>query len=181
VGLAGKAIERDLDRHLPAVGMIRTVTPLEAAPTDASATHRLAHGAVGIAATADPYRFVEAVTVAVVHEVQHVKLGAVMDLYTLVDHRDERRFPVGWREDPRPLEGVLQGAYAHLAVTELWRIRAENASGRAAERTATTTHARLQRQTREAIAVLLGSGSLTALGERWVEQMREASECASSA
>jgi uncharacterized protein len=179
--LAGKAIERDLAVHRPAIAALRSVTPLAAGQDDASGTHRLAYGAIGIAAPADPGRFTDVLTEAVVHEIQHVKMGSVLDLFELLDPRDERRFPVGWRADPRPLEGVLQGAYAHLAVTELWRIRAEYAPGNAAERTATITHARLQRQTGEAIDLLLGSGSLTALGQRWIEQMRETVVCGTSA
>jgi uncharacterized protein len=175
---ADEVIARDLPRHLPAIRAITTLTPLDAAPLHASATHRQAYGAVGVAATRDPADLPEALVLALVHEVQHAKLGAVLDLFPLLDGDDTRRYHVGWREDARPIEGVLQGAYAHLAVVEVWRRRQETWSGAAAAHAA-TTFAALRDQTRAAIDTLLSSGSLTPLGRRWVEHMR-ADACGTS-
>ena len=36
---------------------------------------------------------------------------------------DQRVFFAPWREDPRPLGALLQGTYAHIAVTDYWRVR----------------------------------------------------------
>ena len=58
-----------------------------------------------------------------VHEMQHVKLTALCDLFDLFDRADDTLFAVPWRDDRRPLEGLLHGTYAHLAVAELWRSR----------------------------------------------------------
>ena len=58
-----------------------------------------------------------------VHEMQHVKLTALCDLFDLFDRDDDTLFPVPWRADPRPVEGLLHGTYAHLAVADLWRSR----------------------------------------------------------
>ncbi|MGW7822947.1 HEXXH motif domain-containing protein [Streptomyces puniciscabiei] len=61
-----------------------------------------------------------------VHEFQHIKLGALTHLAPLVrrvektDGRPEL-FHAPWRDDPRPLEGLLQGIYAFLGVTRFWR------------------------------------------------------------
>lgn len=55
------------------------------------------------------------------HEVQHVKLSALLDLVKLTRDDDGRRFYAPWREDPRPASGLLQGAYAYLGVTAFWR------------------------------------------------------------
>ncbi|MFF1278969.1 HEXXH motif domain-containing protein [Streptomyces marokkonensis] len=61
-----------------------------------------------------------------VHEFQHVKLGALMHIEPLVrraDRTDDRPelFHAPWRDDPRPLEGLLQGIYAFFGVTRFWR------------------------------------------------------------
>lgn len=61
-----------------------------------------------------------------VHEFQHIKLGAVIHLDPLLyraeapDEREEL-FYAPWRDDPRPLEGLLQGIYAFFGVTRFWR------------------------------------------------------------
>jgi hypothetical protein len=36
---------------------------------------------------------------------------------------DGHRYYVPWRDDPRPISGLLQGAYAYLGVTGFWRTR----------------------------------------------------------
>lgn len=55
------------------------------------------------------------------HEVQHVKLSALLDLVKLTVDDDGRRFYAPWRDDPRPASGLLQGAYAYLGVTKFWQ------------------------------------------------------------
>ena len=67
------------------------------------------------------------------HEFQHVKLGAILDLYDLCDPADRELYYAPWREDMRPLEGLLQGTYAHLAVCEYWRTRQKVTSGAEAQ------------------------------------------------
>jgi uncharacterized protein len=58
-----------------------------------------------------------------VHEVQHLKLGALLDVVRLTLPDDGRRYYAPWRDDPRPLNGLLQGTYAFLGVTGFWRQR----------------------------------------------------------
>ncbi|MEU1497660.1 HEXXH motif domain-containing protein [Streptomyces sp. NPDC005732] len=58
-----------------------------------------------------------------VHEFQHNKLSAFMHLFTLYDDRDDRLHYAPWRDDPRPLGGLLQGVYAFVGVTAFWRRR----------------------------------------------------------
>src|SRR5581483_603165 len=60
-----------------------------------------------------------AVTLA--HELQHLKLGALLDIVTLALPDDGRRYYAPWRDDPRPLGGLLQGAYAYFGVSGFWR------------------------------------------------------------
>jgi uncharacterized protein len=133
---------------------------------DASAAARYAFGAVGAALPATP----ALLALLLLHEFQHVKLGAVLDLYELFDKSDTAdKYYAPWRPDPRPLEGLLQGAYAHIAVTDFWRVRRHSAGNGDAE----MQFARWRVHTAEAMEVLLTSGSLTPLGTRFVEAMRE--------
>jgi uncharacterized protein len=167
---AWQEICRDHQAYGPALEAGLTVLmPLSAGPPgrDISATARHAFGAVAAALPEDP------VTLAllIIHEFQHVKLGAVLDLYDLFDPADTRLFHAPWREDPRPLEGLLQGTYAHLAVTDFWRARQEVTAGAEAE-AAGQRFAYWRDRTRDAVETLIGSGSLTPLGDQFVDEMR---------
>ena len=101
----------------------------------------------------------------------HARSGAILDAYDLYDESDHRRFYAPWREDPRPFEGLLQGTYAHIAVADFWRTRRLRLTGPQAE-AAEAHFARWRLHTAEAIEVLAESGSLTPLGDRFVEGMR---------
>lgn len=163
-----------VDEHLPALAPglragLSTVMPMRR-PADGSqrsAAARHAFGAVGLALPAEP----ELLALLLVHEFQHVKLGALLDIAELFDVADtEPRHYAPWRPDPRPLEGLLQGTYAHVAVVEFWRVRRTQLSGEA--RTAAEAQfARWRMHTVEAVEQLLKSGSLTPLGERLAEGM----------
>jgi uncharacterized protein len=99
---------------------LRAVVPLLPAPAGMrSATSRHAFGAIAITLPADSSGIEE----LLVHEFQHVKLFALSDLYQLVDPNDTHLLRVPWREDPRPVEGVLHGTYAYLALAQLSRSR----------------------------------------------------------
>jgi uncharacterized protein len=149
---------------------LSTIMPLSNGPAgrEISAAARQAFGAVGVALPADG----EALALLLVHEFQHVKLGAMLDIFDLCDpDAAGRLFYAPWREDPRPVEALLQGAYAHLGVTDYWRARRYRAEGPdafvAAER-----FARWRALTAEAIETLGNSGALTDPGLRMVTQMR---------
>jgi uncharacterized protein len=167
---AWRTIRADYPAYAPALAAgLGVLMPLKPGPEgrDISAAARQAFGAVGVARPADP------VTLALllIHEFQHVKLGAILDLYDLFDAADTRLYHAPWREDPRPFEGLLQGTYAHLAVSEFWRVRAQAETGTAAAE-ACQRYERWHAHTRDAIETLAGSGSLTPLGVRFVDHMR---------
>ncbi|WP_307870812.1 FxsB family cyclophane-forming radical SAM/SPASM peptide maturase [Micromonospora sp. C51] len=141
---------------------LRTVTPLRVDPGGRlrSAASRDAFGALGtVPAAPDP------LAELLVHEFQHVKLGAVLDVSQLYDPAYRKRLSVPWRDDPRPLEGVLQGTYAHLAVADIWRAR----PGPLARQ----RHRRYRGWTVRAIDELAGTGALTEHGHRFVRRMRQ--------
>jgi HEXXH motif-containing protein len=62
-----------------------------------------------------------------VHEFQHVKLGALTHLVPLLRRPEKTEEPpelfhAPWRDDPRPVEGLLQGIYAFIGVARFWRV-----------------------------------------------------------
>jgi HEXXH motif-containing protein len=59
--------------------------------------------------------------VTMVHEFQHSKLSAVLDLMPLTDPAETGRYFAPWRTDPRPLAGLVQGVYAFAGVADTWR------------------------------------------------------------
>ncbi len=107
-----------------------------------------------------------------VHEFQHNKLSAFMHLFTLYDDRAERDGRGGpsarllyapWRDDPRPLGGLLQGVYAFFGVTGFWRRRA-SALGQ-------FEFALWRTQTAYALRAIGRSDGLTDLGRRLVAEL----------
>lgn len=162
-------IQRELPAYAPGLAAgLSVVTPLResGAGADISSAARDAFGAVAIARPGTP----ETLACLLVHEFQHVKLGAVFDRADLYDPACEQLFYAPWRPDPRPLEGLLQGTYAHIAVVDYWRARHRTAHGEEAY-DAEVRFARWREQTAEAVDTLLASGALTPLGERFVTAM----------
>jgi HEXXH motif-containing protein len=130
-----------------------------------SKTSRDAFGAVALSEPLDGTSLAE----TLIHEVQHLKLGALLDLVPLLDDQGEARWYAPWRDDPRPLSGLLQGAYAHLGIVRFWRTQ------RWLEPRSMYGHvqfARWREQTWEVVRTLLASGRLTAQGRIFVDRMR---------
>ncbi|HEX3955518.1 MAG TPA: HEXXH motif-containing putative peptide modification protein, partial [Trebonia sp.] len=103
-----------------------------------------------------------------VHEVQHVKLTAVSDLFDLFDRKDQALFSVPWRADPRPVEALFHGTYAHLAVADLWRSR----SRRAPTGDARQLFEQYRSWVEAGLGTLLNGAALTPAGRRFADGMR---------
>jgi uncharacterized protein len=160
---------QDLDRHLPAYARtlaagLRAVVPLQPGHgAYRSGTAWEAFGAVALALPSDP-----AVTAELlVHEFQHVKLNALLDLHDLITPGRHETLTVPWRPDARPLEGVLHGVYAHLAIADLWRSRARTDATREAE----AGFNRCRAWVLDTIAALRATGALTPDGLRFADGM----------
>jgi len=168
-GEAWPMIEHSFPGYAAGVaGGLRAIMPLanDVPGQEISAAARQAFGAVAIAlpaAAAD-------LALLIIHEFQHVKLGALTDMFDLHDQSDRRLYFAPWREDPRPLGALLQGAYAHIAVTDFWRLRRHVVAGKAAL-SAAALFARWRTMTVGAIETLAGSSALTPLGVRFVAGM----------
>ncbi|MEU3163375.1 FxsB family cyclophane-forming radical SAM/SPASM peptide maturase [Streptosporangium sp. NPDC006930] len=168
---AWRVIVGDHPAYAPALAAgLTTIIPL--VPRDdgrqISSAARQAFGAVAVAAPSD------AVTLALllIHEFQHVKLGAVLDMLDLYDVADTSLYYAPWRDDPRPLEGLLQGTYAHVAVADFWRVRRTLDEGVAAEKAA-IQFAHWRGRTAQALKTLNDSGALTETGRKFVNAMTE--------
>jgi uncharacterized protein len=164
-----------LNEHLPDYlpplrAGLQCVTPLRPDPEGGyvSGTARHAPGTVAVALPDDP----EVLALLVVHEFQHVKLWAALSRFDLVDAADRSRYRVGWRDDPRPAEGVLHGVYAHLAVADFWKAQRDRLD-RAPRPHAASHHARWSRDVDRAIGTLSDSNALTALGADFISRLAD--------
>jgi HEXXH motif-containing protein len=155
--------------HAIAEGL-RTLTPLQggSAGRISSATAMDAVGAVLLI----PPRHAEDLALTLLHEFQHAKLAALSHLVTLLTADSRPRFFAPWRADPRPLDALLQGTYAHLGVAQYWRARA--VTGGHLDDAAAEELAYCSGAMREAIDQLAASGRLTPAGRRFLGGMTDA-------
>ncbi|MFB6956721.1 HEXXH motif domain-containing protein [Streptomyces sp. NPDC056309] len=107
------------------------------------------------------------------HEAQHSKLSALLHMYSLHAADVTHRFYVPWRDDPRPLRGVLHGIYAFTGVARFWRGHLLNGCAYDEEGLAAFEFALRRRQLLVVLPGLLQEPELTALGCRLVERLLE--------
>jgi uncharacterized protein len=145
---------------------LSSLVPLErpASGAPVSAASRQASGSVAVAVPADA----PTLALLLIHEFQHMKLGALLDLVPLHQAHGVARHRAPWRTDPRPIGALLQGAYAHLGVADFWRKWSKAGGGSVAE----LEFAYWLAQTDEATRTLAASGELTPEGECFVAGMR---------
>jgi HEXXH motif-containing protein len=106
--------------------------------------------------------------VTLVHEFQHTKLNGLLHLVPLYEEGGAAQLYAPWRDDPRPLGGLLQGAYAFFGVTRFWRTRRQHDVGPALD-LAAFEFALWRRQTETALETLLAAPTLTRFGRPFVE------------
>jgi hypothetical protein len=162
-----------VDRHRPAAevlaAVLRVIVPVEPDPAarGISATSVDAFGAVAMSAPEDAVEL----AVGLLHETQHSLLNAVYYLFDLpVDPAVLGYSP--WRDDPRPVSGILHGAYAYLAVTRFWRTEASVPSRSVGGAVAAFEFARWRAAVAGTADELL-AGGLTAAGARFVGALRD--------
>lgn len=147
----------------------RVVTPLRA-PAEglASGTALETFGAVCLSAPPDGLTL--AATLA--HEVQHAKLGALLNIVRLTEPDESARFYAPWREDPRPIGGLIQGAYAFLGVSGFWRRQRAYERGDRAM-LAQSEFARWRVGAYRTVVTITASGLLTPAGKHFAAHMRK--------
>ena len=151
-----------------AAGLV-SLNPLE--PDDEldgrSASTGEAFGALLVARPADP----QTLAVSLVHEFAHIQLGGLLHLIDMTGDSDEATFYAPWRDDPRPLPGLLQGIYAFTAIAAFWHDQLAVASGPDAS-VAAFEYAFARGQVSQAADAVAGSDLLTAEGSGLVEGIR---------
>jgi HEXXH motif-containing protein len=106
--------------------------------------------------------------VALVHEFRHTLLNGLLFLVPLFEDCEEL-FHAPWRDDPRPLGGLVHGAYAFSGVARYWRTRGT-------EGLAGFEFALWRDAVREALTTLHHHPALTPLGRRLVTALTEQTE-----
>ncbi|MEU8437513.1 HEXXH motif domain-containing protein [Streptomyces sp. NPDC029216] len=154
----------DSTRADEASRLLRSVVPLAGGSRSSGATLPAAAGAVLARGQSPP-----ALAATLVHEVQHGKLAALTDVLTLHTADPTPCHWAPWRADPRPLEGLLHGTYAHLALAGYWQRAALYGA-----RGAWAQHARIRAQVAAVLPVLRAHPRLTATGREFVDGMAEA-------
>jgi HEXXH motif-containing protein len=151
-----------------AIGVTTLIPLQEHAPGQpSSASSGWAWGAIALSLPRDALSGAE----ALLHEFHHLVLSAIEDLVPLLGQDDGQLYYSPWREDPRPLRGLLQGAYAYLGVTEFWR-RMRHVARPAERLRCQVEFARRRQNTMEAVRVLHESATLTEFGRIFVGRMQ---------
>ncbi|MGQ5655645.1 aKG-HExxH-type peptide beta-hydroxylase, partial [Streptomyces sp. EKR5.2] len=163
-------------RLAEAVALLRCLVPLAVPPGGSadgrgtgscSATRREAFGALLSSTPPTPTLF----AATLVHELNHAKLAALSDMATLHRAGPRERYFAPWRPDPRPFDGLLQGAYSHLALADFHQRVALAATNAADGEAAWTLHARYHAQVGAALPALVATSELTSVGRRFVDGM----------
>ncbi|MEE4543272.1 HEXXH motif-containing putative peptide modification protein [Streptomyces sp. V4-01] len=160
LGDGSRAREADL--------LLDAFVPLGGSPTaQCSATKRDAFGAL---LTTTPRNGLE-LAATLVHELQHAKLLALSGLTPLHTAGDQAAYWAPWRRDPRPFDGLFQGAYAHLALADFHLAVALATADPAVRDSAWADHCRCRQQVAAALPQMRGSSRLTAHGRVLVDAM----------
>jgi uncharacterized protein len=145
---------------------VAVITPLSGTSRrSVSASSPTVFGSVAMSRPTDAVSCAETLT----HETHHIKLGALLDFVPLTRPDDGSRYYAPWRDDPRPLGGLLQGAYAYLGVSGFWRQQREQAGYR---EQGDALYARWRAAAKLGVDIMLASDGLTRTGEEFVTGMK---------
>jgi len=155
---------------------VTVIVPLTPRSDLDSATSPAAFGAVATSLPPSAVRMAE----AMVHEFQHIKLCGLMDMLPLVEPSADRGY-APWRDDPRPMEGMLQGVYAFTGVMRFWDVQRHREADPDAILRASVLYERWRLAIETVTGALLASGCLNPLGTRFVAELKERGRCPRSA
>jgi HEXXH motif-containing protein len=147
---------------------ITVIVPLTNQHGQASLSSPATFGAIAMSVPPDPYTGAETLA----HEIQHLKLSALLEITPLTLPDNGRLYYAPWRPDPRPIGGLIQGAYAFLGVSGFWRRQRQVAQG-ALRLRAETQFARWRTAAAGVVRSLRSSGQLTPAGVAFVRGMAQ--------
>jgi len=133
-----------------------------------SATSPAAFGSIATSLPPSPVIMAE----TLVHEFQHIKLCALMDMLPLIEPGGGRGY-APWRDDPRPMGGILQGVYAFTGIVRFWDVQRHVETEPDAVLRASVLCERWRLAVELAVGPLLDQGLLTPDGVRFVSLLRE--------
>jgi HEXXH motif-containing protein len=150
--------------------IVRVIVPYQAPESGhVSTSSPESFGTVAMSRQPDKYTCAE----TLVHETQHLKLCALLDLVALTKPDDGQRYYAPWRTDPRPASGLLQGAYAFLGVSGFWREQRRAPPESPVRQRADAEFARWRDGAALTADTLLKSGQLTLAGQDFVAEMAQ--------
>jgi hypothetical protein len=152
----------------PVAEGVSVIVPLVSHANLDSAASPAAFGAVATSLPPSPASMAE----TLIHEFQHIKLCGLMDMLPLIKPGTERGY-APWREDPRPMGGILQGVYAFTGIVRFWDVQRRLEAQPDGILRASVLYERWRMAIELVTGTLLGSGSLTADGIRFVTVLRE--------
>jgi len=148
---------------------IGTLVPLVSSSSrPASVTSGWLPGAIALSVHPDALALAE----TLVHEFHHCVLGMLEDLVPLVDVDHAAVGYAPWRNDPRPIGGLIHGCYAHQAIAGFWRRQRGLVASLGDAFRADVNFDRWRRATPPVAEAILRSGALTPAGEVFVREMR---------
>ena len=156
---------QDVAEEIAAV--VSVLTPIVTPTRDQHSAS--ARDTFGTIALSDPING-PGMAVTLAHELQHAKLNALSEVVELVGRDDGRRYYAPWRPDPRPLFGLLHGAYAHAGLAGFWRRHTEDS---ALGLYAQVEFTRWREAAHQVTGTLLDSGGLTEAGTHFVAMLRD--------
>lgn len=107
---------------------------------------------------------------ALVHEFQHVRLGGLLQLLSLHSEDRTERLYAPWRDDPRPIGGVIHGVYAFFAVTEFYRALSRS---RPDDELAAFEFAHWRHQVERTLEAIREDDELTEAGRRFLDHVAD--------
>jgi HEXXH motif-containing protein len=159
------------------IGHILSVaTPLRAVSEHSSHSGSVSFipGAFAFADLNDEDRLAE----MILHELSHNKLFLLDDRDPLLDQtwhgdgwRDECYYSP-WRDDPRPLKGILHGVFVFVEVASFWANRLPKASCLPSDAVSVRRFKTVFAQLEVACEVLEGSAHFTPIGARLFDELR---------
>ncbi|MCY1144348.1 HEXXH motif domain-containing protein [Actinoplanes sp. Pm04-4] len=160
-----------VDRHPPsaeamAPGIVSLVPLSDRDGAEArSASTGEAFGSVLVSEPGDSL----SLAVALIHEFAHIRLGGLLHLLPVTSGGEEEILYAPWRDDPRPLPGLIQGIFAFVNICDFWRMHNAAQPGPGGE----FEYALSREQARQALGVAAGSAALTPLGRRLIAGLGE--------
>jgi hypothetical protein len=110
-----------------------------------------------------------------VHEFQHTKLCGLTAMLPLTEPCSELGY-APWRDEPRPLGGLLQGVYAFCGIVRFWDVQRRIETEPDDVLRASVLYERWRSAVESVIAALLGQSFLTPTGERFVTALGRRAE-----